>query len=120
MLSGSDRSRDPGLYAVMYAHWSTCRWSSSVSSSGLRRPGWLALGWTAHVVWDVALHLERAQPVVGAWYPLACIGFDLIVAGYLLNAAVPSAFRALGLAATLLGAAAGGLEAQDSGRATAP
>jgi hypothetical protein len=87
---------------------------------GLRRPGWLALGWTAHVVWDVALHLERAQPVVGAWYPLACIGFDLIVAGYLLNAAVPSAFRALGLVATLLGAAAGGLDAQDSGRATAP
>jgi len=87
---------------------------------GLRRPGWLALGWTAHVVWDVALHLERMQPVVGAWYPLACIGFDLIVAGYLLNAAVPSAFRALGFAVTLLVAAAGGLGAQDSGRAPAP
>jgi hypothetical protein len=87
---------------------------------GLRRPGWLALGWTAHVVWDVALHLERTQPVVGAWYPLACIGFDLIVAGYLLNAAVPSAFRALGFAVTLLVAAASGLGAQDSGRAPAP
>jgi hypothetical protein len=87
---------------------------------GLRRPGWLALGWTAHVVWDVALHLERAQPVVGAWYPLACIGFDLIVAGYLLNAAVPSVFRAVGLAVTLLGARAAALDAQDSGQATAP
>jgi hypothetical protein len=87
---------------------------------GLRRPGWLALGWTAHVVWDVALHLERAQPVVGAWYPLACIGFDLVMAGFLLNAAVPSALRALGLAVTLLGAAAGELGAQESGQVTAP
>jgi hypothetical protein len=87
---------------------------------GLRRPGWLALGWTAHMVWDVALHLERAQPVVGAWYPLACVGFDLIVAGFLLNAAVPSALRALGFAVTLLGAAAGEVEAQDSGQARTP
>jgi hypothetical protein len=87
---------------------------------GLRRPGWLALGWTAHVVWDVALHLERAQPVVGAWYPLACIGFDLIVAGFLLNAAVPSAFRSLGFAVTLLSAVAGDLDAQDSAQVAAP
>ena len=87
---------------------------------GLRRPGWLALGWTAHVVWDVALHLERAQPVVGAWYPLACIGFDLIVAGFVLRAAVPSALRALALAVTLLGLAAGEVGAQDSSQATVP
>ncbi|HEY7505730.1 MAG TPA: DUF6010 family protein [Gemmatimonadales bacterium] len=87
---------------------------------GLRRPGWLALGWAAHVAWDVALHLEQAQPVVGAWYPLACIGFDLIVAGFVLNAAVPSALRALGFAVTLLGATAGELGAQNSGQVTAP
>jgi quercetin dioxygenase-like cupin family protein len=52
---------------------------------GRRRPGLLALGWAAHVGWDVALHLDTAQPVVGSWYPLGCIGFDLIVAGYLLR-----------------------------------
>ena len=54
---------------------------------GLVRPGWLASGWMAHVIWDVGLHLDRTQPVVGTWYPLACIGFDLIVAGFLLSAA---------------------------------
>jgi hypothetical protein len=43
-----------------------------------------------------------------------------VVAGFRLNAAVPSAFRALGFAVTLLGAAAGGLDAQDSGQARAP
>jgi hypothetical protein len=49
---------------------------------------WLALGWLGHVVWDVGLHLDRAQPLVGAWYPLFCIGFDLVVAGFLVNAAL--------------------------------
>ena len=87
---------------------------------GLRRPGWLALGWMAHVVWDLALHFERAQPVVGAWYPLVCIGFDLVVAGFLLHAAVPSTLRALGVALALLGSTAGELGAQDSLKATAP
>ena len=48
---------------------------------------WLALGWAAHVGWDVGLHLDRAQPLVGAWYPLFCVGFDLIVAGFLLSGA---------------------------------
>lgn len=48
---------------------------------------WLALGWMAHIGWDVGLHLERTQAVVGPWYPLLCVGFDLIVAGYLLGRA---------------------------------
>lgn len=53
---------------------------------GLRHsPWWLVLGWIAHAGWDIALHLDRAQPLVGAWYPLSCIGFDLIVAGFLLS-----------------------------------
>jgi len=48
---------------------------------------WLALGWVAHVAWDVGLHLERPQAVVPEWYPLLCVGFDLVVAGFLLGAA---------------------------------
>jgi hypothetical protein len=47
---------------------------------------WLAMGWVAHVGWDVGLHLDRAQAVVGAWYPLLCVGFDLVVAGFVLSA----------------------------------
>jgi hypothetical protein len=55
---------------------------------GLRRSlWWLAFGWLAHVGWDVGLHLDQRQEVVAAWYPLLCVGFDLIVAGYLLGAA---------------------------------
>ena len=51
---------------------------------GLRVSIWfLALGWTAHVLWDVLLHLVREQPFVPDWYPVACISFDLIVAGYI-------------------------------------
>ena len=49
-------------------------------------PWWLVAGWVGHVGWDVGLHLDRAQPLVGAWYPLFCIGFDLVVAGFLINA----------------------------------
>ena len=47
--------------------------------------GWLALGWAAHPLWDVALH--RAGPgaeFTPQWYALACVSFDLIVAGYIL------------------------------------
>lgn len=55
---------------------------------GLRAsPWWLTLGWVTHVAWDIGLHLDRAQGVVGAWYPLLCVGFDLVVAGFLLGAA---------------------------------
>ena len=48
---------------------------------------WLALGWVAHVGWDVGLHLDRAQTFVPAWYPLMCVGFDLVVGGFLLGPA---------------------------------
>jgi hypothetical protein len=63
----------------------------AVAWIGLVKPGWLAVGWMAHVIWDVGLHLDRAQPVVGPWYPLGCVGFDLIVAGFLLRAALSPA-----------------------------
>ena len=56
---------------------------------GMRSPAWLALGWVGHVAWDVGLHLDRTQSVVDRWYPLFCVGFDLIVAGYLLSLALP-------------------------------
>jgi uncharacterized protein DUF6010 len=55
---------------------------------GLRTSAWwLALGWVAHVGWDVGLHLDRTQTFVPAWYPLLCVGFDLVVAGFLLGPA---------------------------------
>jgi hypothetical protein len=61
---------------------------AGLASLGLRVSlWWLALGWVAHVAWDVGLHLDREQPVIRAWYPLLCVGFDLVVAGFLLSRA---------------------------------
>ena len=51
---------------------------------GLRVSLWfLVIGWASHVWWDVFLHLVREQLFVPDWYPVACISFDLIVAGYI-------------------------------------
>jgi hypothetical protein len=61
-----------------------------LASLGARvSPGWLTLGWVGHVAWDVGLHLDRAESLVDPWYPLFCVGFDLIVAGYLLSLTLP-------------------------------
>jgi hypothetical protein len=60
---------------------------TAFAGMGLRAPGWLGAGWLAHVGWDIGLHLDRAQSVVDPWYPLGCVGFDLIVAGFLFAAA---------------------------------
>lgn len=53
---------------------------------GLRGRHWLlALGWAAHVAWDVLLHLSGAgAEYTPHWYPWTCISFDLIVAGAVL------------------------------------
>lgn len=48
---------------------------------GLKRSGWfLAVGWALHPVWDAGLH--SSTQFVPHWYVVACIGFDLLVAGY--------------------------------------
>ena len=52
---------------------------------GLRRsPLWLALGWAAHVAWDLGLNWGAGAPsFVPSWYPVVCTSFDLLVAGYI-------------------------------------
>ncbi len=52
---------------------------------GLRASSvWLALGWAAHVSWDVGLHIGAGAPAfVPTFFPMFCIGFDLLVAGYI-------------------------------------
>ncbi len=46
---------------------------------------WLAIGWLLHVGWDVALHLMGpGAHIAPAWYAVACIGFDVLMAGYIL------------------------------------
>jgi hypothetical protein len=49
-----------------------------------RSTWWLVIGWSVHAVWDVALHfLGPGRHVAPAWYAIACLSFDLAVAGYL-------------------------------------
>ena len=46
---------------------------------------WLAIGWLLHVCWDIGLHLMGpGVHIVPAWYAVACIGFDVLMAGYIL------------------------------------
>ncbi|MEM8485342.1 MAG: DUF6010 family protein [Bacteroidota bacterium] len=46
---------------------------------------WLAIGWLLHVAWDVSLHLlGPGAHIAPAWYAVACIGFDVLMAGYIL------------------------------------
>ena len=66
-------------------------------------PIWLALGWAAHVAWDVGLHGGPGTEFVPPWYAPFCVGFDLIVAGYALGLAlVPAAARGDGAGPTTL------------------
>lgn len=45
---------------------------------------WLAVGWFLHTGWDVALHLfGPGEHIVPAWYAFACIGYDVLMAGYI-------------------------------------
>lgn len=47
---------------------------------------WLAIGWAAHSLWDVLLHLfGQGHAIAPEWYVIACLSFDLLVAGYILT-----------------------------------
>lgn len=45
---------------------------------------WLATGWILHVAWDALVHPYWAAPCAPSWYPGACLGFDLVVAAFLI------------------------------------
>ncbi len=45
---------------------------------------WLAVGWGLHPIWDLWVHwLGPGAYIVPAWYAIACLSFDLLVAGYI-------------------------------------
>ena len=53
----------------------------ALAFAGIRHAAWiLALGWAAHVAWDLLLHPVHAPSYAPWWYPVVCIGFDLVVA----------------------------------------
>lgn len=45
---------------------------------------WLALGWGLHVLWDILLHSHEHTSYVPHWYPGVCLGFDIVIAVYIL------------------------------------
>ena len=47
------------------------------------RPALLALGWTAHVLWDLFFHYANGPGFAPTWYAMFCVGFDLPVGGYI-------------------------------------
>lgn len=76
-----------------------------VAGVGMRFSGWfLALGWGTHVLWDVLLHRSGGgSTFTPDAYPWLCVGFDLLVAGYVAMLQVR-----------------GTVPARDSSRASAP
>jgi hypothetical protein len=51
---------------------------------GTRRwPSLLALGYTAHVLWDLFFHYAGGPAFAPSWYAMFCVGFDLPVGGYI-------------------------------------
>ncbi len=60
----------------------------SLGLLGLRgSPWWLAGGWAAHPVWDVALHyFGPGGSFAPDVYAITCLSFDLLVAAYVVIA----------------------------------
>ena len=55
---------------------------TAIAFGGLRWTSHLlAIGWLAHVAWDLLLHPVQLSGFAPWWYPALCIGFDLFVAG---------------------------------------
>jgi hypothetical protein len=51
---------------------------------GFRRwPGLLAIGWIAHVAWDLFFHYANGPGFAPGWYAMFCVGFDLPIGGYI-------------------------------------
>ena len=46
---------------------------------------WLAVGWAIHIAWDVFLHSSGDTPFVPSWYPGLCLGFDIVIAAYIVK-----------------------------------
>jgi hypothetical protein len=43
----------------------------------------LILGWAAHAAWDVLLHQVLSVGFVPEWYPVVCLGFDVLLAAHI-------------------------------------
>lgn len=52
---------------------------------GYRYSFWfIPLGWLLHVLWDIGLYPAQTAPYVPHWYAWLCVGFDVVMALYLI------------------------------------
>lgn len=58
-----------------------------VALGAMKSPLWLAAGWFLHIFWDAGLHLMTDAAFAPAWYVVACISFDLVLAAYIVFSA---------------------------------
>ena len=85
------------IYVGFAALWSNLGWVA-IELGGLLIYGlfallawrhtvlWLAAGWAVHPLWDMGLHwVGQGHTIAPAWYVIACLAFDLLVAGYILT-----------------------------------
>jgi hypothetical protein len=73
-------------HSVVVEFWGVLLFAT-IALVGLRGPSHLlALGWLAHVGWDLLLHPVQLSGHAPWWYPALCIGFDLFVAGAIAGA----------------------------------
>jgi hypothetical protein len=57
----------------------------ALAAAGLRFvPALAGLGWLLHAGWDVALHTPGRGEYAPHWYPMLCLGFDLLVGVFVL------------------------------------
>ncbi len=79
-VAGGASTQWLGLESLGFLLYGAAAWG------GLRgRPWLLAMGWAAHVAWDVLLHLSGAgAEYTPHWYPWSCVSFDLVIAGAVL------------------------------------
>jgi len=81
------------IYVGFALVWGDAQWLAieiaGVAASGMLlvaagRAGFVlvALGWLLHPAWDLGLHLYGpGEHIVPQWYAVACVAFDLAVAG---------------------------------------
>jgi hypothetical protein len=48
-----------------------------------RWPALLALGWIAHTAWDLFFHYANGAAFAPVWLAFFCVGFDLLLGGYI-------------------------------------
>jgi hypothetical protein len=66
-----------------------------VATAGMvrRSPPILAIGWMLHPVWDVTFHTRGLGSYAPDGYVIACIGFDVVLAAFIMLVAARSKAR---------------------------